>query len=173
MLRQGNPLRQVTFFAWDNAAITAFQRQRISELFVGNNLTPQIQAYLESKGVDLTIDDTLVRDVILYPSGKFSDIFEDFGGRNKSPLGQLFYGSVVDRVVLSDAQLICGVRIRMSGGTFSTTQCDGDSKAQVGDGNTDQLPVIVEPDRDILAFNGIIHRVSGVLVPTFTDFPAQ
>jgi len=139
---------------------------------VGNNLTPKIQAYFESKEVDVTNDSTPIEKVILFPEERFLDIYDVLGGtRSKSPLGQLLSGSITNEV-LSLAQLRCNKKVRMTGRTSTTTQCDGDGKvkAQVGEGDGKApLPDFVEFDQDIRAYNGILHRVSGVLIPPFID----
>jgi len=62
-----------------------------------------------------------------------------------------------------EKDLECDTEVTMKNGQTTTTECAGENFFQVGDGNTGELPQIVETD--ILTCTGVVHIVNQPILP--------
>ena len=79
-----------------------------------------------------------------------------------SIINVLDYHTVLnDQIFAKD--LVCDTEVTMKNGQTTTTVCEGESFFQVGGGNTEELPQIVEAD--LLTCNGVVHIVDKIIKP--------
>jgi len=142
-----------TMFAPDNLAFEKFLNTPLKTLFGTSSDTV---AYFHTLGLDITRDSTRAKDLFL------ADIGTQF-------LSRLLLSHIIggERDFRS---LTCNKTSRMLSGVDTITECHHNrNKAQVGTkNNMHNLPLIIDADVD--ATNGILHRVSNVIIPDFV-FP--
>lgn len=149
-------------FAPDNDAFERFLGTPLNELFEGKSRPPEAVSYFNSIGINIAVDTTPARNFFL-------------GANGSSFLNRLLLSHILGGERRSD-RLDCSESYRMLSGEDTVTKCvqAGDvvvSKAQVGSGNTlRNLPTIVDADKAVS--NGIVHNVTGVIVPEFL-FPSS